>query len=294
MLLTGSMMVAEFIGGLLTNSLALLSDAGHMLTHAFALGTSLLAIVVAARPTTPERSFGLYRAEVLAALLNATTLVVITGAIVGEALGRLLHPVPVLTGPMLVVALVGLAVNLASAAILAGAQGGDPNVRSAFLHMVSDTLSSVAIIAGGFLLLATGWWIIDPILGLLISVLILYWVARLLRDSVHVLLESAPAHLRVGTVVDALRAEEPAIRGVHDVHLWEITAHMYALTAHLVVADLPVAGHEPLLRRTEAFLASRFGITHTVFQLEPEAAAVPLAIPVPGGPHAETTTGSGQ
>lgn len=265
--LTGAMMVGEAAGGWWTGSLALLSDAGHMLTHFFALAISLLAIRLAALPTAPERSFGLFRVEMLAALANGLTLLAITAWIIYEAAVRLLDPAPVAELPMLGIAVLGLAVNLGSAGLLAGVGREDLNVRSAFLHMVGDTLSSVAIIIGAVAMYYTGRYAIDPALSLLIALLIARWGFGLVRDSLRVLLEAAPRGLSVAEVARAL--EEEAGAAVHDVHLWQITSGMHSLTAHVAVAcGTPLGDCQQLAARLERMLRVRFGIGHAVFQFE--------------------------
>jgi cobalt-zinc-cadmium efflux system protein len=265
--LTGTMMVAEAVGGWLTNSLALLSDAGHMLTHFFALAISLLAIRLAALPTAPERSFGLFRVEMLAALFNGLTLLAITAYIVYEATVRLLNPAPVAEIAMLWIAVVGLAVNLGSAGLLAGVGREDLNVRSAFLHMVGDTLSSVAIIIGAVAMYYTGRYAIDPLVSLLIALLIARWGWGLVRDSLRVLLEAAPRGLSVAEVSRAL--EEEAGAKVHDVHLWQITSGMHSLTAHVAVrCGTPLCDCQQLAGRLERLVRDKFGIGHAVFQFE--------------------------
>lgn len=269
MSLTGGTMVVEVIGGLLTGSLALLSDAGHMLTHFFALLVSFAAIKLAALPTRPSRSFGLYRIEVLAALLNGLTLLLITAAIFNEAVGRLLHPSPIKELPMFIVAMVGLAVNLASAFILLDVGKSDLNVRSAFLHMVGDTASSVGIVVGAIVIYFTGWYIIDPLLSMMIAAVIVVWSWNLLRDSVSILLETAPRHIDINEVIDAIRTEAPEIRDVHDVHIWEITSQMYSMTAHLVFEeDCPVSRCADVFERLSRPLLEKFQISHVNFSPE--------------------------
>ncbi|MBI5115174.1 cation transporter [Candidatus Poribacteria bacterium] len=269
MALTGSTMAVEVIGGLFTGSLALLSDAGHMLTHFFALMVSFIAIKLATMPTRPNRSFGLYRIEVLAALLNGLTLLFITGYIFYEAGGRLLHPSPIKELPMFVVAVVGLAVNLASAFILLGVGQADLNVRSAFMHMVGDTASSVGIVAGAVIIYFTGWYIIDPILSLLIAAVILVWSWNLLSDSVNILLETAPKHVNIDEVINEIRKEAPEVSDVHDIHIWEITSQMYSMTAHLVFRDdCSLSECAKVFHRLSGPLLHKFQISHV--NLSPE------------------------
>ncbi len=269
MALTGGTMVVEIVGGLLTGSLALLSDAGHMLTHFFALLVSFIAIKLAALPTRPSRSFGLYRIEVLAALVNGLTLLFITGAIFYVAVGRLLQPSPIKELPMFFVAVLGLAVNLASAYILLDVGKSDLNVRSAFMHMVGDTASSVGIVVGAIVIYFTGWYVIDPLLSMLIAAVILVWSWNLLRDSVSILLETAPRHIDIDEVIGAIRKEAPEVVDVHDVHIWEITSQMYSMTAHLVFErDCPVSDCASVFRRLGGFLLQKFQISHVNFSPE--------------------------
>ena len=269
MALTGTMMAVELVGGIYTNSLALVSDAGHMFTHFFALGVSFFAIVIASRPGPRERTFGFYRIEILAAFVNGLVLVGVTVYIMYESVVRFLEPRPIAEMEMLVIAIAGLVVNLISALLLAGVGKGDLNVRSAFLHMLGDTLSSVAVVAGAVLIHFTGWLRVDPVLSGLIAVMIGIWSYRLLRDSVNVLLESTPKHIRLSELDEALREEFPEIRGLHDVHVWEITSGMYSMTAHVTVApDTTVGELEQFRGRIERFMLDAFRIGHTAFQFE--------------------------
>ena len=262
-------MLVEFIGGIFANSLALVSDAGHMFTHFFALGVSLFAIVVASRPAPLERSFGLYRIEILAAFVNGLALIGVAVYIMYESVVRFLEPQPIAEMQMLVIAVAGLVVNLVSALLLAGVGRHDLNVRSAFLHMLGDTLSSVAVVAGAVVIHFTGWLRVDPALGGLIAVMIGIWSCRLLRDSASVLLESTPKHIRVSELDEALRGETPEIKGLHDIHVWEITSGMYAMTAHATVEpETTVERLEEIRAHMESFVREAFRIGHTAFQFE--------------------------
>ncbi len=266
--ITSVMMIAEFVGGLLTGSLALISDAGHMLTHSFALGISFCAISIACLPTNKERSFGLYRVEVLAALLNGITLLVISFFIFWEGIHRIITPVRIATREMLIVAVIGLVVNLVTAAMLSGVGKHDINVRSAFLHMLGDTLSSVAIVAGGVFILLTDIYVVDPILSLLIGTVILLWSVKLIRESLHVLLETTPRHIRIEDVIATIRAACPGIRHVHDIHIWEITSRMYAMTAHVVIDDVNVSAAQAITCDVCRVLDEKHDIEHATIQLE--------------------------
>lgn len=266
--LTGVMMVVEVVAGILTNSLALISDAGHMLTHFFALAVSLGAIYLAARPTGRHLSFGLYRTEVLAALFNGVTLLLITAYIFWEGYQRILAPEPVKSQQMLVVAVIGLLVNLVCAWILSRVSSEDLNLRSAFIHMIGDTVSSVGIVAGAIIIMLTGWNIVDPILSILIAAVILVWAVGLLRDSVRVLLETTPRHLKVEEVERFILAQVPEVKHVHDVHIWEITSRMYTMTAHVALEDRAVSEAQRVLEEVAHLLSHHFDIEHATLQLE--------------------------
>ncbi|MFO8013646.1 MAG: cation diffusion facilitator family transporter [Phycisphaerae bacterium] len=269
MALTGGMMVVEFVGGVLTGSLALVSDAGHMFTHVFALGLSYFAIRVAARPAAPEQSFGLYRAEILAALLNGLFLAGVTVYIAYEAVMRFLEPVEIAGLEMLLVAVGGLAVNLVSALLLWGASHGDLNVRSAFLHMLGDTLSSVAVVAGAGVIMTTGVVAIDPVLSLVIAGVIGWWSIRLLAASGRILLEATPPGVDLAALEAALVEADPHVRGAHDLHVWEITSGMLAMTAILEVdGSLTVNELTALERHLGRLVHDKFGVNHAIFQAE--------------------------
>ena len=267
LLITATFLVVEVIGGLLTNSLALLADAGHMVTDVAALGLSLFAIWLASRPATAERSFGFYRAEVLAALVNSATLIAISIYIFWEAFQRLGEPPDVKSGPMLVVAVAGLVANAASAWVLMRGGGHEENLntRGAFLHVVGDMLGSVGAIVAALIMLATGWYLADPILSALIGMLILWNSWRLLRESVDVLLEATPPAIDPLTVRRAV-VEVPGVSGIHDLHIWTVTSGFIAMSGHI-----EVTGERPwrdVLGEVNVLLRDRFGIAHVTLQPE--------------------------
>lgn len=266
--ITSLFLVAEVIGGLLTNSLALLADAGHMATDVAALALALFAMWLARRPATAERSYGFYRAEVLAALVNAATLVAISIFIFWEAFGRIGEPPEVDSGPMLAVAAAGLVANAASAWVLMRGGGHEENLntRGAFLHVIGDMLGSVGAIVAALVMLATGWYLADPILSAGIGLLILWSSWRLLRESVDVLLESTPKGIEMAELRTAL-AEIDDVDGVHDVHVWTVTSGLIAMSGHI-----EVGGRRPwhdILDDLTLVLRDRFGIAHAT--LQPEA-----------------------
>ncbi|MHC4661739.1 MAG: cation diffusion facilitator family transporter [Planctomycetota bacterium] len=269
MILTGTTMIVEVAGGIWTGSLALISDAGHMFTHFFALALSYFAIIVASRPTTNEKSFGYFRMEILAAFTNGLVLMGVTVFIVYESVVRFITPKPIADVQMLIIAIVGLVVNLISAVLLAGVGKDDLNVKSAFLHMIGDTLSSVAIVGGAIAIYFTNWFRIDPILSALIALLIGIWSYRLLRDSVNVLLEATPKHIDVAELEKTILEKFPDIKSIHDIHVWEITSGMYSMTAHVTVdPDISVENLEKTRGGAEKFLIESYRIGHTTFQFE--------------------------
>jgi cobalt-zinc-cadmium efflux system protein len=262
------MMVGEIIGGIVSGSLALLSDAGHMLTHSFALLISFLAIIYACRPATREQSFGFYRAEIIAALFNGITLLVITGFILWEAYQRILEPVPISEIEMIIVAILGLIVNIATALILWKASRESLNVRSAFVHMIGDTASSIGVVIGAVIIYFTGYYIIDPIISILIAALILVWSINLIKDSVRILMESTPKNIDIEALKDTLIKEVTPVKDLHDIHVWEITSGMYCMTAHVIIDDMDVSRTEEVLDAINKFLLERYNIQHPIIQFE--------------------------
>ncbi|MEW6583543.1 MAG: cation diffusion facilitator family transporter [Actinomycetota bacterium] len=258
---------AEVVGGLAFGSLALLADAGHMVSDAGSLALALVAFRLARRPATPRLSFGWRRAEILAALANGVALVAIALWIFIEAAGRLGDPPEVRGGPTLAVAAGGLAVNLAGIAILRRAGGGSLNTRAAALHLVADLAGSVGVIASSALVLGTGWRQADPLVGVLIGVLVLAGSWRVLRESLGVLLEATPEGIDAEEVGRRMVAA-PGVVDVHDLHIWTITSGFPALSAHVTVG-----GDEDCHQRRrelDELLAREFGITHTTLQVEHE------------------------
>jgi len=238
-----------------------------MLTDAGALALALFATWIAARPPTPAKTYGYYRAEILAALVNALLLLVVSGAIFAEAWRRWNAPSAVLAGPMAIVAAAGLCVNLVCAWLLHRGAASSLNVRAAYLEVLSDALSSLATLVAAGVMLATGWTGADPIASALIAVLIVPRTWSLLRQAVNVLLEGTPPHLELGEIEAAMCAV-PGVRRVHDLHVWTLTSGREAMSAHVVVDD--VRQSERLLDALHALLHARFGIDHTTVQLETE------------------------
>jgi cobalt-zinc-cadmium efflux system protein len=262
--ITGAFMLAEAIGGVLSGSLALLADAGHMLTDAGSLALSLFAIRMARRPANSEKTFGYVRLEILAALVNGAALLVIAGFIIVEAWQRLRAPVEVQGALMLGIAVVGLVVNVAGALLLRGHAHDNLNVRGAYLHVLGDLLGSIGAIAAGLVILTTGWMAADPIISALIAVLILFSAWRLVREAADVLLEAAPPHIDVEEVVRDLR-EVDGLDQVQDVHVWTLTSGFVALSAHGVIDD--PTEHTRILDEVQRRMNAR-GIEHVTFQIE--------------------------
>jgi cobalt-zinc-cadmium efflux system protein len=269
LLLTGSYMVAEVVGGLYTNSLALLADAGHMLSDVGALGLSLFAIWIGQKPATPQHSYGYYRTEILAALINGAALIAISVLIFIEAYHRLLDPQPVIGGVVMLVGFGGLLVNLAGLWILNEGRKESLNVRGAWLHLFTDMLGSVGVLLSGLLIWRFGWNWADPVVSFLIGLLVIYASWHLLRESVGVLLEGTPAHIDLAAVRGAM-LEVEGVEEVHDLHVWTITSGMEAMSGHVVMAENGRRRHQgELLRELHDLLHERFGLHHMTIQVEP-------------------------
>jgi len=264
-------MVVEVVGGLLTNSLALLADAGHMLSDAGALALTLFAIWAAERPPTPRRTYGYYRAEILAALVNGATLVAIALFIFIEAWERFREPPEVQGALMMGIATGGLVVNLLGLGILSAGRTESLNMRGAWLHVLTDALGSVGAILGGFLILVFGWSWADPAVSVLIGLLVVFSSWNLLRETVSVLMESAPAGIDVDAVRNAIM-DLPGVTAVHDLHVWSITSGLVAMSAHVRVANGvgERSGSAALLAMVRERVREEFGIDHVTIQLEHE------------------------
>ncbi len=266
MAITGSFMLVEAVGGILSGSLALLADAGHMLADFAALALAWMAFRIARRPADPRRSYGYHRFQVLAAFVNGLALVVIVGWIVFEAVRRFFEPVEVLGQTMLIVAALGLLANLAAFLILHGGQRDNLNLRGAAVHVMGDLLGSVAAIAAAGVILTTGWMPIDPLLSLLVSLLILRSAWIVLAKSSHILLEGTPDWLDVAEMREALKTAVPDVEDIHHVHAWSLTSERPLLTMHATLAEQ--ADQQASLTAIKSCLRERFGIEHSTVQLE--------------------------
>jgi cobalt-zinc-cadmium efflux system protein len=263
--ITASFMVAEVLGGIFANSLALLADAGHMFTDVGALSLSLVAMRLAQRPPSPRRTYGYVRLEILAALVNGAALLFIALVILREAWERFGTP-PEVDGPlMLSVAVVGLGVNLFGAFLLHGQAHENLNVRGAYLHILGDLLGSLGAITAGTLILWKGWMFVDPLISVLIAGLLLLGAWRLVREATDILLEAAPPEVDVEELVEELRGIE-GLEELHDIHVWTLTSGFVAMSGHGVIDDLTM--HRGILDEINARL-NRRGIRHITFQLEP-------------------------
>jgi cobalt-zinc-cadmium efflux system protein len=262
--LTGGFLVAEVVGGLVSNSLALLADAGHMLTDAAALGLSLFVAWFSRQPENPRKTYGYLRWEILAAFLNGATLLLISAWILWEAVGRLRAPEQVASGLMLGVAIVGLLVNLAAAGALHPGEHTSLNLRGAYLHVLGDLLGSVGTIVAALLVRFTGWTAADPVASIAVTLLIVRGAWRLVRESIDVLLESTPAHIPLGAVRKQLE-RIPGIESVHDLHVWTVTSGVIAMSAHAIVRE--PERHQHVLEHVHDAMCL-FGIDHVTVQLE--------------------------
>jgi cobalt-zinc-cadmium efflux system protein len=264
-LLTAGFMVAEAVGGLISNSLALIADAGHMASDAAALGLGLAAMWIASHPHTERRTFGFHRAEILAALANGALLTALSVLVVWRAVARLQTPQQIESGLMLAIAILGLAVNIIALRILGGHRHDNLNVRGAFLHVVGDAVGSAGVIGAGLVIRFTGWTPVDSIVSVLIALLILWSGFGLVRETVSVLLESSPSHVDA----DALRRDLLAldgVRDVHDLHIWTVTSGFVSLSCHCEIDSSEMA--DDVLRRATSLLRERYGIGHVTIQPE--------------------------
>jgi cobalt-zinc-cadmium efflux system protein len=265
--LTGLIFFAEFIGGFWTHSLALLSDSAHVFMDAFALGLSYLAIRAARWPADDKHTYGYHRMQVLAALTNGATLCLIAFEILREAWNRFQNPETVSAGPMLIIAIIGLLVNLLVAFSLSSHDHDDLNTRSAFLHVLGDALASVGVIAVGVILLFVNWTWLDPLVSVLIGVLILFSSGRVLKESVHILAEGMPDGMSASAIADAIK-KVSGVCQVHDLHVWTVAPGYIALSAHVTIDDQALSLTSPMMTSIKEILHQEFEIHHTTIQFE--------------------------
>lgn len=265
--ITAAVMLLEFFGGLMTNSLALLSDSGHMLSDSSSLFLSLIAIWLGSKPPSSQKTFGYYRFEILAALLNGITLFFIAGYIVWSAFGRFLEPPVVASLPMIKIAVVGLLANVGSAFVLSrkGDVKENVNVRSAYFHIIGDALGSLGAITAGMLMLLFSWYLADPIISVVVALLIVKSAWDVINHTVHILLEGTPQTINFEEVQETLRSIEGVVN-VHDLHVWTITSGLDSLSCHLLIGD--DADPQAILKETITKIKERFKIQHTTIQVE--------------------------
>lgn len=267
LLITAAIMFLEFFGGLLTNSLALLSDSGHMLSDASSLLLSLIAIWFASKPPSANKTYGFYRFEILAALFNGITLFIVAGFIVWEAFERFFEPPTVASGSMMMIASIGLLANLISAWVLMrkGDVKNNVNLRSAYLHILSDALGSVGAILAGMVMLLFNWYIADPIISVVVALLILKSAWGIIQHSVHILMEGTPLTINQEEVKTALEGINGVIN-VHDLHIWTITSGLDSLSCHILIQD--DKNNQEILQQAINTIKDTFKIEHTTIQIE--------------------------
>ncbi|MFB5165626.1 cation diffusion facilitator family transporter [Parageobacillus toebii] len=267
LLITAGIMLLEFFGGLITHSLALLSDSGHMLSDASSLVLSLVAIRFATKPASPSKTYGFYRFEILAALFNGVTLFVIAGFIIWEAIDRFYNPPTVASGSMMLIAFIGLFANLLSAWVLMrkGDVKNNVNLRSAYLHVIGDALGSVGAIVAGFVMWLFDWYMADPIISVLVALLILKGACGVIKHTVHILMEGTPITIDQNEVKKALESIEGVI-DVHDLHIWTITSGLDSLSCHMLIED--DQDSQKVLQDAIHIIEEKFKILHTTIQIE--------------------------
>ncbi|MEK4144835.1 cation diffusion facilitator family transporter [Paenibacillus sp. FSL M7-0547] len=270
LIITVGIMFLEFFGGLITNSLALLSDSGHMLNDASSLALSLVAVWFATKPASPNKTYGFHRFEILAALLNGVTLFVVAGFIIVEAYGRFFEPPAVASGSMMLIASIGLLANVASAWSLMrkGDVKNNINLRSAYLHVLGDALGSVGAIIAGLIMMIFGWYVADPIISVLVALLILRGAWGIIKHTVHVLMEGTPITINPAQVKEILESIE-GVKNVHDLHIWTITSGLDSLSCHILIEE--EADDQRILQQAIRLIADHFKIQHTTIQVETSA-----------------------
>ena len=264
--LTLAVLVIELAGGVLSHSLALLSDAGHVLTDVFALGLAWFAVEQSKRPADQRRTYGYHRVGILAALLNAVTLIVIVLAIGFEAVRRIMDPAPIQGGVVIATALVAIAINAFVILTLRG-DGVNLNLRAAMLHVTGDVAASAGVVIAGAVILLTGWLYIDPILSLAIAAFIAYGAWGIVRETVNLLMEGTPPEVNLAAVTAEISATK-LVTGIHDLHVWALSSDEMALSCHIVIADTSLGDAEHVVRDLESKLCDRFAIGHTTIQVE--------------------------
>jgi len=284
---TAAFVAVEVVAGIQAHSLALLSDAGHNFTDALALLLAWFGVYLESKPADEHKTYGYHRGGVLAAFVNALTLLALSAWILFASAGRLRHPEPVAAGVMMAVAALGLVLNGGIMLALRSASRGDLNIRGAFVHMLGDALGSIAIVAGAMIIRYTGWVQVDPILSILIGVLIVWTAWDIIQESLNILLEGLPKGIQLDNVAAAMRAIQ-GVLGVHDLHIWSLGSNTRALSCHVLIDDVPPSSSDSILRELNGTLAESFHIHHTTVQFEHVSCAISengCAIPVEGETH---------
>jgi cobalt-zinc-cadmium efflux system protein len=287
---TGLFVIIELIAGIESHSLALLSDAGHNFTDAVALFLSWFGFYLQSKPADETKTYGYHRGGVLAAFVNALTLVALSGWILFEGIGRLQNPEPVQEGVMLGIAALGLLLNGGIMLSLRSASRDDINVRSAFVHMLGDALGSVAIMAGAIAIRYTGWQRVDPILSIVIAAMIVWTAWDIIRESLNILLEGLPRGIDLRNVTDSMMGLE-GVLDVHDLHIWSLGSSTHALSCHVLIEDVPPSASDCILRRLNGMLAGQYRIFHSTVQFEHVSCAISqsgCAIPVSSESHSHS------
>ena len=267
LILSATILIAEVIGGVLSNSLALLSDAGHVFADVIALGLSWYGVRQAMRPSDSRMTFGYHRIGVIVAIVNAVSIFVIAAVIIYEAYGRLREPPEVKSTLMMAVAIVGLAANILVTWWLRKAQRSNINIRSAFWHAFGDALASVGVIAGGIIIMLTGQFLVDPIISVLIALIILWSAWSIFREGFRVILEATPRDVDILKMIGALKSIE-GVKDVHDVHVWSITPELRAMNGHILIEDISISDAAVIRSRIEEVIRDQFHIEHTTLQME--------------------------
>jgi cobalt-zinc-cadmium efflux system protein len=267
--LTISIMLLEFIGGIISGSLALISDAAHMLIDSTSLMIAFLALKISERKPTENKTYGFYRAEILSSFINGVLLAFVAFYIFREAYLRLLNPINILEKPMLIIAIIGLSVNIVSALILFKPSNLSINIKGAFLHVLSDTISSIGVIIGGIMILFTKIYVIDTLIGVGISVLIFNSSYQLLKETINILMEGTPKGLKIKDIINEI-IKVKGVKGVHDLHVWSITTNMNALSAHIVLDNIFLEEAGKILHEIREILKNKFNIMHATLQIECE------------------------
>ena len=272
LVLTGTFMLVEVVGGILSGSLALLADAGHMLTDTMALGLSAMAFHVSRRPPDGSLTYGYQRFQILAAFVNGLSLLVIVGWILFEAFSRFLNPREIMAETMLIVATLGLVVNLLSFVVLHTGDRDNLNMRGAALHVAGDLLGSIAAIVAALVIITTGWVLIDPLLSIVVAGLIMRSAWSLVKRSAHVLLEGAPEWLDLAAMQQHIIDQVPGVDGIHHVHIWGLTPQQLMLTMHVTVSE-PVASQSAVIRDVKSLLQKEYGVGHSTIEIEVDGCA---------------------